>query len=40
MEAGDKQIAVRLLESVFYELKLRQRFATDFRLGRTSPPQE
>jgi len=30
-EAGDKQIAVRLLESMVYELMLRQRTLLDFQ---------
>ena len=30
-ENGDKQIAVRLLESMIYELRLRQRSLLDFR---------
>jgi hypothetical protein len=30
-EAGDKQIAVRLLESMLYELRLRQRSVLDFQ---------
>jgi hypothetical protein len=30
-EAGDREIAVRLLESMLYELKLRQRSLLDFR---------
>jgi len=30
-EAGDKQIAVRLLESMIYELRLRQRSLLDFQ---------
>ena len=30
-EAGDKQIAVRLLESMLYELRLRQRSLLDFK---------
>ncbi len=30
-EVGDKQIAVRLLESMIYELRLRQRSHLDFR---------
>jgi hypothetical protein len=32
-ENGDKQIAVRLLESMLYELKLRQRSLLDFQGG-------
>jgi hypothetical protein len=31
-EAGDKQIAVRLLESMLYELRLRQRSLLDFQV--------
>jgi hypothetical protein len=30
-EAGDKQITVRLLESMFYEMRLRQRSLLDFQ---------
>jgi hypothetical protein len=30
-EAGDKQIAVRLLESMLYELRLKQRSLLDFK---------
>lgn len=30
-EAGDKQIAVRLLESMIYEMRLRQRSLLDFK---------
>ena len=30
-EAGDKQIAVRLLESMIYEMRLRQRSLLDFQ---------
>ena len=32
-EAGDKQIAVRLLESMLYELRLKQRTLVDFHGG-------
>ena len=32
-EAGDRQIAARLLESMLYELKLRQRSLKDFGEG-------
>ncbi|MCJ7645703.1 hypothetical protein MUO65_02180 [bacterium] len=32
-ENGDKQIAVRLLESMLYELRLRQRTLVDFNGG-------
>ena len=32
-ENGDKQIAVRLLESMLYELRLRQRTLLDFNGG-------
>jgi hypothetical protein len=38
-EAGDRQIAVRLLESMVYEMRFRQRSLADFRLERTPPPQ-
>jgi hypothetical protein len=30
-EVGDKQIAVRLLESMIYEMRLRQRSLLDFQ---------
>ena len=30
-ENGDKQIAVRLLESMIYEMRLRQRSLLDFK---------
>jgi hypothetical protein len=30
-EAGDKQIAVRLLESMIYEMRLKQRTLVDFQ---------
>jgi hypothetical protein len=32
-ENGDKQIAVRLLESMVYEMRLRQRSLLDFNEG-------
>jgi hypothetical protein len=32
-EAGDKQIAVKLLESMIYEMRLRQRSLKDFNGG-------
>jgi hypothetical protein len=30
-EAGDKEIAIRLLQSMLYELKLKQRSLLDFK---------
>jgi hypothetical protein len=38
-EAGDRQIAVRLLESMIYEMRLRQRSLLDFR-EENSPNRE
>jgi siderophore synthetase component len=32
-EAGNKQIAVRLLESMIYEMRLKQRTLVDFNGG-------
>jgi hypothetical protein len=32
-EGGDRQIAVRLLESMIYEMRLRQRSLLDFHGG-------
>jgi hypothetical protein len=39
-EADDRQMAVRLLESMMYEMRLRQRSLADFGLGRTPRPRE
>lgn len=39
-ENGDKQIAVRLLEAMLYELRLKQCSLMDFRLEKTCPPPE
>ena len=38
--AGDKQIAARLLESMLYELRLKQRSLMDFPIEKTLREKE
>jgi hypothetical protein len=39
-ESGDRQIAVRLLESMLYELRLRQRSLLDFPVEKPSKEKQ
>jgi hypothetical protein len=39
-ESGDRHIAVRLLESMLYELRLRQRSLLDFPVQKPSEERE